>query len=313
MMPSETSRAIDDIEAEFLYDMTKATVALFYLLHGMEIASYMYLECPDGQHKAQQSLAGPRLGHLKTFPAVSTTGLDMLGPNGEAVQLAFKGWVADIYNKWEKSRTKTRELLGEKGILVEVDCMGDFRHIRHDLIHSGSATKDHSGKCRVLKWFKPGERMILTTDHVFDLLNQMNLITPPVLISGSSGQRIASWMLTPDAIKPASLEDEQIRFASVRMDVDTDGEQDSKRYMMSCVFSDGIFGQGTVEVPVEPEQFLKGYVDKDGNINYPGGQVLSAGKIYDICYRYLSGDREDGPGILGPGARYTKEPDSYLA
>ena len=61
----------------------------------------------------------------------------MLGPTGEAAQLAFKGWVADIYNKWEKSRTKTRDLLGEEGIPVQVECMGDLRRIRNDLIHSG--------------------------------------------------------------------------------------------------------------------------------------------------------------------------------
>ncbi|MCY4530441.1 MAG: hypothetical protein OXD46_15605 [Chloroflexi bacterium] len=307
MMPSETSRAIDYIEAGFHYDVNKATVALFYLLQGMEIASYMYQEDP-GENRVQQSLAGPRLTHLKTFPAVSTTGMDMLGPNGEAVQLAFKGWVADIFNKWEKSRAKTRELLGEEGIPVEVECMGDFRHIRHDLIHSGSATKDHSGKCRVLKWFKPGEQMILTTGHVFDLLNQMSLISPPVLVNSACGQRIASWMLAPDAIKPASLEDEQIRIVSIRTSVDTDGEQGSNRYMISCVFSDGIFGQGQVNVTVEPEQYLKGAVEEDGNIAFGGGQVLDIWKIYEACYGYLSGDRQDGPGIEGPDARYMKEP-----
>ena len=35
MMSIETSRAIDRIEADFLYDVSKTTVALFYLLQGM--------------------------------------------------------------------------------------------------------------------------------------------------------------------------------------------------------------------------------------------------------------------------------------
>lgn len=307
MMPTETSRAIDDIEMGLLYDVTKATVALFYLLQGMEIAYHIHREQPDELQRPQLSLAGPILTHLRTFPAVSTTGLDMIGPNGEAVQLAFKGWVADIFGKWEKSRQKTIQLLGADGIPVEVDCMGDLRHIRNDLIHSSYATKEHSGKCTVLKWFKPGERMILSTNHVFDLLNQMGLITLPSQMVGPSGQRLASWMLVPGTVKPPCLKEEQIRIVSSRIEVDTDGGQGSTRYMLSCVFSDGIFGQGPVEVSLEPDQYLKGYVDKDGNITFLDGQVLVAEKIYDACYGYISGDRRDGPGILGPRATYMKE------
>lgn len=306
-MPMETSKAIDEIEARFLYAVTEVTAALFYLLQGVEIASCLYLESSEEQGSQQGYITGPVLSHLRTFPAVSTTGPDMLGTNGEAVQLAFRGWVVDIYGKWEKSRSETRKLLGDKGIRPEVDCMGDFRHIRHDLIHNGSATNEHSGKCKVLKWFKPGERMILTTDHIFDFLNQMGLITLPLRMNGPTGERIVSWMLLPDAARPTSLEEEHIRLVSIRMDVDTDGEQGSRRYMLSCVFSDGIFGPGPVEVPVEPGQYLTGYVDNGGNIAFPGGQVIAAGKLYDACYGYLSGDRKAGPGILGPDAKYTKD------
>ena len=34
---------------------------------------------------------------------------------------------------------------------------------------------------------------------------------------------------------------------------------------------------------------------------------MNVDEIYDMCYRYLSGDRRDGPGIAGPDARYMKE------
>ena len=312
MMSLETSQAIEIIEEGFLYDVTKATVALFYLLQGMEIASGLYLEGPEGQGSDQISMAGPLLAHLKTFPAVSTTGPDMLGSNGEAVQLAFKGWVADIYGKWEKSRSETRKLLGDEGIRPEVDCMGDFRHIRHDLVHSGSATKEHSGKCKAFKWFKPGEQIILTTDHVLDFLNQLGFFKLPTFLNGPTGHQIVSWTLLPNAVKTASLEGEQGRLISARMDVDTDGEQGSRRYMMSCVFSDGVFGEGPVEVPVEPKLFLEGYVDKDGNLAFPSGQVISAGKLYEACYDYLVGKHGSGPGILGPDVKYMKDPGNRV-
>ena len=121
-----------------------------------------------------------------------------------------------------------------------------------------------------------------------------------------------SWMLLPDAVKPASLEGEQVHLISARMDVDTDGEQGSRRYMMSCVFSDGVFGEGLVEVPVEPELYLEGYVDKDGKVAFPSGQVISAGKLYEACYDYLEGKRGGGPGILGPDVKYMKDSDNHV-
>ena len=312
MMSLETSEAIEIIEEGFLYDVTKATVALFYLLQGMEIASHLYLKSPEEQESEQISMAGPLLSHLKTFPAVSTMGPDMLGPNGEAVQLAFKGWVADTFGKWEKSRSETRKLLGGEGIRPEVDCMGDFRQVRHDLIHSGSATKDHSGKCRTLKWFKPGGQIVLTTDHVLDFLNQMGFLKPPAFLYGPEGHQFVSWKILPNTAKPTSLEDEQVRLISARMDVDTDGERGSRRYMISCAFSDGVFGEGPVEVPVEPEQYLEGYVDKDGNVAFSGGHVINAGKLYEACYDYLEGKRVSGPGILGPDVKYMKDSGNHV-
>ena len=302
-MSIEINRGVDEIESGFLYDVNKATVALFYLLQGMEISSHVF---EGSQVMPGVAAAGPRLCQLRTFPAVSTRGPDMLGPSGEAAQIALKGWLVDICNRWEKSRAKTRDLLGKEGILVQVDCMGDLRHIRNDLIHSGFATKEHSGKCEVLKWFKPGEQIVLTTDHVFDLLNQMGFIRLQTQIDGPAGGRTVSWLLAPDAVKPSSQDKKQIRIVSYRMDVDSDGEDGSMRYMLSCVFRDGVFGQGKVGVPVSPGQYLEGCIDKNGNIAFPGGQVLSADKLYDACYDYLSGDRKDGPGIAGPDAKYTK-------
>ena len=303
MMSNEVSKGIDEIEARFLYDATKATVALFYLIQGMEIASRLYGGSTDDEEG--RTIAGPCLAHLKTFPSVSTVGEDMLGPAGEATQLAFKAWVADVYDKWEKSRYRTREFIGDEGIPVEVDCMGDFRLIRNDLIHSGYGTEGKSGKCKVLKWFRPSEKIVFTTDHVFDLLNQLNLIVGPDPISVSNGQTCA-WRLVPDAAKPTTSGDYP-RLISTRLDVDEDGKEGSQRYMVSCIFADGVFGQGVVEVPVSEERYLEGTIDKDGNISFPGGHVLSGGKLYDACYEFLMGDVRDGPGIWGPRARYARE------
>ena len=302
MMSEDTSMAIDGIEASFLYDVTRTTVALFYLIQGMETTSAAF---DNSQTEPGLTIAGPRLAHLRTFPAVSTVGSAMLGPSGEAVQLAFKGWIGDIIGTWERSRSETRDTVGDEGIRPEVECMGDLNKIRNDLLHNGGvASKEKSGKCKVIKWFKPGERMLLTTNHVFDLFNQMNFLTSLTMIDHSGGAKSMRWSLAPDAVQPASLEKEGVRIVSFRLHVDNDGPDGAQRFMLSTVFSDGVFGQGEVSVPISPDQYLRGSLASDGNIAFSGGEVLNAGKIYDVCYGYLRGDRKDGPGILGPNARY---------
>ena len=69
------------------------------------------------------------------------------------------------------------------------------------------------------------------------------------------------------------------------------------------------FGQGPIEFPGEPEQYLEGYVDMDGNVAFPGGQFLDATKLYEAFYGYLKGERKAGPGILGPITKYMKNGD----
>ena len=39
--------------------------------------------------------------------------------------------------------------------------------------HNAIASEEETGKCKVLRWFKPGEPMILGMRHVFDFLNQL--------------------------------------------------------------------------------------------------------------------------------------------
>ncbi|MYD36209.1 MAG: hypothetical protein F4X20_04165 [Dehalococcoidia bacterium] len=309
MMTVEESQAIDRVEADFLFEVYQATVALFSLLQAMEISEIVFTNGPDD---SIPTIAGPRLKELKTFPAVSTTGSAMLGPKGAAVQLAYKGWMAHICDKWEHSRARTKEILGDRGIPVKVDSMGDFTKIRNDLIHNdGLASIERSGKCEVLQWFKPSEPITLATAHVFDFLNQMNLLTLPTNTSDSSGERIVAWALIPGATKPESLESGGIRIVSFRTDVDREGPEGDQRFMLSTAFSDGVFGNGNVVVPITPEQFLGASLNDDGNIVFPdSNEYLDAEKIYAACYGYLAGDRRKGPAIQGPSAQYTVDGDS---
>jgi len=41
----------------------------------------------------------------------------------------------------------------------------------------GRASAEGSGKCTMLHWFRPGDLMVLDTNHVFDFLNQARMLT----------------------------------------------------------------------------------------------------------------------------------------
>ena len=112
--------------------------------------------------------------------------------------MAFKGWVEQVYFLWEnRFRNELRDALpAEDATRLEGDPWGDLRFIRNDLIHeSGLATDERSGKCTVLKWFAPGERLVLRMRHVLDFVNQLGFMTrmPGFLNDGAS----AGWVVFP--------------------------------------------------------------------------------------------------------------------
>ena len=128
---------------------------------------------------------------------------DFLARNGETEQLAFKGWVEQVYNCiWDSDhRNKLQDSLEGCGIIPpEADPIGDFRRIRNDLIHKhGLASTKNSGKCKVLTWFKPGEPIILGMRHVFDFLNQMGMMSsspaypPDQILMGTANKATGSY------------------------------------------------------------------------------------------------------------------------
>ena len=83
---------------------------------------------------------------------------DLYGPRGTAAQMAYTGWIAGVYARWEhRYRRDLKESLAEDAILPEMDAFGDLMHVRNDLLHNnGVASADHCGKCTILKWFGPG-------------------------------------------------------------------------------------------------------------------------------------------------------------
>ena len=306
---------------KFLYEINRATASLFYLLQGMETVRKEELAAYDIVKPAQRPFAPcfAKLSYLPVPLSMSGTGFDLnyvLRREGEAEQMAFKGWVEQVYFLWESQfRNQLKERLrGADIIRPEGDAIGDFRLVRNDLIHNdGVASSEYSGKCRVLNWFTPGEPIIIGTRHVLDFLNQMGFLTrtPGFLDDGSA----AAWTIFPGmerelAKRPAP------NLISFRMSIDNQLEDGSSWHVASVVFENGVFAN----IPVyyaddgkslaEHIEFLsESFIDGDGNLVLATGIMKDREILYKEAVIALSGrgHKIEGLGVPGPAFRIRKD------
>ena len=180
--------------------------------------------------------------------------------------MLFKGWVCEVFNGiWESRRHRLKEIIGEAAVPPSIDIMGDFRHIRHDFIHTGKATDKHCGKCKVLKWFKPQEPIVFKSDYVLDFLHQMAhmiYFSPWQAIHGYGWN--LGWY-----IDPRDCDSSDVRLLSIRKSIDCEDKGGSTRHMLSCVFDDGIFGQGPINTGLTNEEFMQGEKNERGDVIFP--------------------------------------------
>ena len=103
----------------FIYQVNRATASLMYLLQGMESVRNRelpsYDELPPARRGSFSSFAKPPGVDVPlVLSGQSFDPHDMLDPEGEAEQLAFKGWVEQVYNHiWEAQyRNQLKDALG---------------------------------------------------------------------------------------------------------------------------------------------------------------------------------------------------------
>ena len=301
----------------FLYEVNKATASLMYLLQGMESVRNSELSPYNELPPSQQQFAAcfPKLSYVVVPLSMSGIGFDhnsVLEREGEAEQLAFKGWVEQVYFLWEsRFRNELKDAHEGPGIIrPEGDAIGDFRLIRNDLIHNnGEASEEYSGRCRILNWFKPGDDIVLGMRHVFDFLNQMGFMTkmPGYLDDGAN----ASWTIFP------GMEDDFAsipapRLVSLRIEMDKQLDDGSSWHVASVVFENGVFGNFPVAYPADgssvPERmefFGKTRIDEDGNLHFANGRVKDRESLYQEAVAALLGKglKIEGLGVPGPPFR----------
>ncbi len=75
--------------------------------------------------------------------------------------------LVSIYQFWEDQfREAIAAALGKDKNELPVPVMGDIRHLRHSILHNGGTATSDVERCKVLRWFRRGERIALTADQV---------------------------------------------------------------------------------------------------------------------------------------------------
>lgn len=99
---------------------------------------------------------------------------------GSVPRLLGHQWVSHVYAMWEHAyRPRLASARGVPlGEVVE-PLLGDVRHLRHDVLHHrGVATRQHAGRCAILRWFAPGDDIVITGRMVYEFVDAFGLAHP---------------------------------------------------------------------------------------------------------------------------------------
>jgi hypothetical protein len=115
-----------------------------------EPGAYLLHECTQGEYKGRNSPAGDnpnRVGNM---------------------------CITHIYSYWEDHyRARIAEFLGmTKKDDLKIDVFGDIRYLRNSIVHHAAIALPDVARCKVLKWFKPGDRIALSRDQFRTLITE---------------------------------------------------------------------------------------------------------------------------------------------
>ena len=298
------------------YEINRATASLLCLLRGMEsVRDYVlpwYNNLPEDQRSSIGSPVAP--SYLATGPTLTGPSPDLndsVGAGGETEQLAFTGWIEEVYNTiWEgQYRKQLADALKSQGVVldrVSNQALGDIRLIRNDLVHNRRIA-NRSAECEVLKWFGKGDRMSLRIAHVLDFLNHMGLL-PGHQPTISTDYSIAVWTSTV-------REDDLLRqptpnIVSVRVTFLQEEETGPNYFGAIVVFENGICAKFAFRYPTTAQtaDLLQGLadIDEDGNLRL-GGTTVDRDQAYRAGVDELFGAGNPGEIDFGgtPGTEFS--------
>lgn len=87
--------------------------------------------------------------------------------NGPVEALLGRQWIVAVYALWEEEyRPRLAKARGRSQAEEMYPLLGDLRRLRNDVVHHrGMATASGAGRCEVLRWFQPGEVILVDGQH----------------------------------------------------------------------------------------------------------------------------------------------------
>ena len=309
------------IKHSLMYEVFQSTTMLLFMLSGISTMRQKH-QLAAG---VATSIPLPGLPEICFSPCIINAPDDYLyGPAGAAAQLAYMGWVAEVYALWEcRFRKELKESFGSDAsiILPEFDTFGDLRRIRNDFLHNNRvASREHTGKCKVLKWFEAGDKIVFSLNQVFDFLNQAGFLLlahdherrVPASAYPSFNDHGYSYGQTVhhDRDKLLNWKPEP-KIISVRNHQDN---QDSPRFKgVTVVFNNGLFAPipfGPLDSAEHQARLGKAKITADGNIQFNDGTVQHARSIYrDVVKTWCEPiSKDEGPSspVTGPWMKIRK-------
>lgn len=274
--------------AALVYEIRRASAALMFLLEGMETVRAR--QAPD---RAAPLNPGPGSNARPLFALLSEianpltlegAGLmpeELLGTGAEAEQLAYRGWLERV------------AALGGPEAGGGRDVLSELRLIHEDLTRNRArASRERSGRCALLRWFRPGERIVLGLRHVLDLLNQLGSPAEPA--TGPQGAS-AGWGLSPQ-LAPLLAEQPAPEIVSLRSSVRAAHGADVSGHAIRLAFANGVFGElrfgldadtGTIEQRLKWLERTR--IDASGDLRFADGFAIARGQLYRAAVRSLDG------------------------
>ena len=79
-----------------------------------------------------------------------------------------------IFEYWEETcRPRLAAILDVHKDQVECDIFGDLRIIRNSILHHSGIALDDVNRCKVLKWFKAGDKIMVDRPRLRDLVTRL--------------------------------------------------------------------------------------------------------------------------------------------
>ena len=269
-------------QSDFHFEVYQKTYALISVLEVLNVNDLKF----NGNYIQDISLPGMDI-------SLALEGFDAKEIQRDREQLAYRGWIDSIYQTWEEKRNKMKKLIpGLKHDVID-QVMGDIRLIRNTLIHCNGVVGKKGCKilggpksegCKILKWFRKGDKIVLEMHHVLDIMHHMGLLRCQSMQfytqdSSPPSPKKHIWGLIEN--RNLILKSYQRKIVSV-----IPVELTNDEYMIKVLFDNGVFGWfSSNNFPTDLRKKIKSWQDikiYKGNLKFDSNnnKIVDASTIY---------------------------------